>query len=145
MTMVVGRYGDVVIRPDDTVFLSWYPEGLQGWTNDVVPPSSWAGPCTGNVDPASAEKLSTNIIREISKWYPGLEDLRVLQVDAGAIVACGTSDVDDSKSELHTRTVIGVTSRDGYHSLDPGKLTTAPLYGYAAAQRVLDMMPASLV
>jgi glycine/D-amino acid oxidase-like deaminating enzyme len=142
VTMVVGRYGDVVIRPDDTAFLSWYPEGLQGWTNDISPPSSWDGPCTGNVESDTAERLSSKIIGEISKWYPSLDDLKILQVDAGAIVACGTSDVDDSKSELHTRTAIGVSSRDGYHSLDPGKLTTAPLYGFTAAERVLETTPA---
>jgi hypothetical protein len=36
-----------------------------------------------------------------------------------------------------SRTHIGVTSVDGYHSVATGKLTTAPLFGVRAAQRAL--------
>jgi hypothetical protein len=32
---------------------------------------------------------------------------------------------------------VGVSSSDGYHSVDPGKLTTAPLFAALAAERVL--------
>ena len=59
------------------------------------------------------------------------------QVDAGAIVAYGRTDVNDPGSGLHDRTRVGVTSCDGYHSVDPGKLTTAPLFGELAARSVL--------
>ena len=59
-----------------------------------------------------------------------------VQVDAGAIVAVGQSDGDDPCSELHDRTRIGVTSHGRYHSIDPGKLTTAPLFAIEAADRV---------
>jgi hypothetical protein len=37
---------------------------------------------------------------------------------------------------LHGRTRVGVTSVDGYHSVNPGKLTTAPLFAELAAARV---------
>jgi len=60
----------------------------------------------------------------------------VVQVDAGAIVAIGRSDVHDAGSALHDRTRIGTSSRDGYHSVDPGKLTTAPLFAVRVADAV---------
>jgi hypothetical protein len=63
---------------------------------------------------------------------------RPILVDAGAIVAYGKTDVDDASSALHDRTQIGVTSIEGYHSVDPGKLTTAPLFAKRAADRVCE-------
>ena len=75
--------------------------------------------------------------RPIDEWYPGMGRSRPLLVDAGAIVAYGRSDVDDDKSGLHDRIRIGVQSVDGYHSVDPGKLTTAPLFAMQAAERVV--------
>jgi hypothetical protein len=90
----------------------------------------------GIVDEQTARTISQNIIRAIDAWYPGIGKVDSIQVDAGAIVACGQTDVDDPSSELHTRTAIGVTSHDGYHSLDPGKLTTAPYFAMVTADRV---------
>ena len=58
-------------------------------------------------------------------------------MDAGAIVAYGHSDVDDANSKLHDRSQIGVTSVGNYHSVEPGKLTTAPLFAVEAAARVM--------
>jgi hypothetical protein len=137
-TMVLGRYGDVVVRPNGTAFLSWYPVGLRGWSGEVEPPRDWDAPCRGEVDPATRDELSGAMIREIRRWYPGMEDVRPLLVDAGVIVAVGTTDVDDPGSTLHERTRIGVTSVGGYHTLETGKLTTAPLFAMEAARRVLE-------
>ena len=54
------------------------------------------------------------------------------------IFAWGETDIDDPGSELHERHDIGTSSRDGYHSIDTGKLTMAPVFGRAAAERVLE-------
>ena len=75
--------------------------------------------------------------RRHGRVVPGIATSTPLQVDAGAIVAYGRTDVDDPKSGLHDRTHVGVTSINGYHSVDPGKLTTAPLFGELAARRIL--------
>jgi glycine/D-amino acid oxidase-like deaminating enzyme len=136
VTMVLGRYGDVVIRPEGLTFLSWYPAGLQGWTNDIEPPPAWNEPCRGNPPPDLAREISALILRSIDEWYPGIANSRVAVVDAGAIVARGRTDVDDANSDLHDRTRVGVTSVDNYHTVDPGKLTTAPLFALQAAERV---------
>jgi len=134
--MVLGRYGDVVIRRDGTAYLSWYPSALRGWTHDLDPPREWDAPCRGEVEPAVARQISEGILSGIGGWYTGMSRSEVVQVDAGAIVAIGRSDVHDAGSALHDRTRIGTSSRDGYHSVDPGKLTTAPLFAVRVADAV---------
>ncbi|HET9466004.1 MAG TPA: FAD-dependent oxidoreductase, partial [Gemmatimonadales bacterium] len=136
VSMVLGRYGDVVVRSDGTAYLSWYPAGLRGWSHDVEPPQDWNPACRGELDPAQAREIASEIKAGIAQWFPGMARFEPLQVDAGAIVALGRSDVDDARSELHDRTRIGVKSRGAYHSVDSGKLTTAPLFAIEAADRV---------
>ena len=136
VTMVLGPYGDVVVRPDGTAYLSWYPVGLQGWTHDPAPPVSWEAPCQGQADAATSAAIAQGVLQAIDGWYRGIGQSHPLLVDAGAIVAYGRTDVGDAASGLHSRTHVGVTSVDGYHSIDPGKLTTAPLFSEQAAERV---------
>jgi glycine/D-amino acid oxidase-like deaminating enzyme len=135
-TMVTGRYGDVVIRPDGTAYLSWYPAGLQGWSHDIAPPADWDGPCRGEVDAEVKLRFAQSFVKSISEWFPGIRACAPLLVDAGVIVAYGASDVDDKSSGLHDRTRVGVTSAGHYHSIDPGKLTTAPHFARIAAERI---------
>ena len=134
-TMVLGPYGDVVIRPDGTAYLSWYPAGLRGWSNELRPPDQWEKACRGESS-NEAPELVEAIIAGIEPWYPDIVRCNPFQVDAGAIVAYGHTDVDDRHSGLHDRTRVGVVSFDGYHSVDPGKLTTAPLFAMEAAEKV---------
>jgi glycine/D-amino acid oxidase-like deaminating enzyme len=137
VTMVLGAYGDVVIRRDGTAYLSWYPSGLQGWSHELAPPAGWAPACRGDVPEGDARRMAMEIIRHIDAWYPGIGECEPLVVDAGAIVAYGHTDVDDRSSVLHDRSRIGVVSHDGYHSADPGKLTTAPMVAVQAADAVI--------
>jgi hypothetical protein len=136
VTMVLGRYGDVVIRADGTVYLSWYPAGLRGWSHGLEPPADWESACRGEAPPALAREIAEATLAGIRAWLPAVAGCQVLTVDAGAIVARGRSDVDDLASGLHDRTRIGVTSRGGHHSVDTGKLTTAPLFALEVADRV---------
>jgi glycine/D-amino acid oxidase-like deaminating enzyme len=136
-TMVLGRYGDVVMRHDGTVYLSWYPTGLAGWSHDIAPPSSWQAACRGELSDSDKATIAEETLSALDSWYPGIADAQPLIVDAGAIVAYGRTDVDDAASGLHNRSRVGVSSSDGYHSVDPGKLTTAPLFAALAAERVL--------
>lgn len=140
ITGVLGPYGDIVIRPDGTAYLSWYPIGMKGWSHDVAPPADWDAPCRGELPDSEAAQVAEETIDSLAKWYPPIRDVVPILVDAGAIVAYGKTDVGDSNSELHDRTRIGVFSSAGYHSIDPGKLTTAPLFAKQAADRVLAEM-----
>ena len=142
VTMVIGRYGDVVVRPDGTAYFSWYPAGLQGWTHALAPPAAWNEPCMSHRASDKRHAIAAEIIAGIAGWYPAAAASAVEQVDAGAIVAYGASDVDDPRSGLHGRTRVGVRSAGAYHSVDPGKLTTAPLFGAQAAHAVLHSMVA---
>lgn len=137
ITMVQGPYGDVVIRPDRTAYFSWYPLGLQGSTHALAPPDDWNAPCSGEVEIPAAMTMSDGILTAIDRWYPGAAESKPLLVDAGVIVAYGRSDVGDPQSGLHQRTRVGVTSIDGYHTVDPGKLTTVPMFGVQAARQLL--------
>ena len=136
ITMVLGPYGDVVVRGDGTGYFSWYPLGLRGWSDALAPPAEWTAACRGEVAPDQAAAIARELLGAIDAWYPGAAASEPLLVDAGVIVGYGRTDVDDPASGLHDRTRIGVRSSGGYHSLDPGKLTTAPLFGEIAAGRV---------
>jgi threonine dehydrogenase-like Zn-dependent dehydrogenase len=136
-TLVVGPYGDVVIRPDATAYFSWYPLGLRGWSEELAPPESWNAACRGELDADERSAVSGALLSAIDEWYPGAANATPLIVDAGAIVAYGRTDVGDINSGLHDRTHVGVTEADGYFSVDPGKMTTAPLFGVQAAFAVL--------
>lgn len=135
-TMVLGRYGDVVIRPGGLSYLSWYPTGMRGWTSEIEPPRAWDEACRGSPKAEVAREVSQFALRHIDEWYPGIGRSGIALVDAGAIVAIGETDVDDASSVLHQRKAIGVTSMENYHTVDPGKLTTAPLFAMETAERV---------
>ena len=135
-TVVVGRYGDVVIRPDLTAYLSWYPAAMRGWSHDLSPPDTWERDCREQAEPELARNLAKQVIDSIDAWYPGIKNSQQLTVDAGVILAHGLTDVDSPTSGLHCRTDIGTVSIDGYHSVNPGKLTTAPLMAISAVQRI---------
>ena len=60
-----------------------------------------------------------------------------LRVKGGIIFAWGSSDIDDPTSMLHERANIGPKTFGRYHSIDTGKLTTAPLFGQMAADNIL--------
>lgn len=137
VTMVIGRYGDVVMRPDGTVYLSWYPTAMKGWSHELQPPAEWNNAATGRVDPAIAGDIAREIMTAIDAWYPGIAEAMPYQVDAGVICAYGETDVDDQSSGLHNRTRIGVRSFDGHHSVSTGKYTCAPLFAVQTADAIL--------
>lgn len=135
-TIVLGRYGDVVIRPDGFAYLSWYPAGLRGWANAPEPPRAWDAACRGEQPEALSREIGDAIRAAIGERMPGMAGAEIVRVDAGAIVAVGRSDVDDRASGLHDRSHIGVFSDGGFHSVEPGKLTTAPVFAVEAADRI---------
>jgi hypothetical protein len=139
-TMVLGPYGDVVVREDGTAYFSWYPLGCKGWTHELAPPLAWDAACRGELPAQDRLAFAKEILDAIDVWYPGAAGCEPLVVDAGAIVGYGTTDVNDPGSGLHDRTRVGVSSHGGYHSLDPGKLTTAPLFAKQAADTLVQAL-----
>lgn len=136
-TMVIGKYGDVVNQKNGNAYLSWYPSACIGWSHDVSPPADWEQPAQGNVDSALAQQLASEFLENIETWYPGIKQSSVVVVDAGPIVAYGQTDVDDAESKLHDRSGIGFKRVGNYHSIETGKLTTAPMLAVEFVNSIL--------
>jgi hypothetical protein len=126
-TMVLGSYGDVVIR-DQSSYLSWYPVCMKGWSHDLSPPKIWEDVCKGSLTGQYANNLAQQTIKKIASWYPAISDVEILSVDAGVIFAHGQLDVNHIDSELHQRTTVGINRQNNFFSINSGKLTTAPLF-----------------
>jgi glycine/D-amino acid oxidase-like deaminating enzyme len=138
VTFVLGAYGDVVIYPGGVGYLSWYPVCMRGWSEELATPQHWDDACRGATPVEEAEVIAREALAEADAWYPGLADARPFAVDAGVIFAWGDTDISDRDSELHRRDDTGVLSVDGYHTVNTGKLTTAPVYAMDTAAAVLD-------
>lgn len=127
-TYVLGPFGDIVRFPSGRSYLSWYPAGMFE-TSMSLEPIDWREKLA-RVDQA---QVAADTVAALQRLTPGLEPgldqpgTRV-QVEGGAIFAWGGSDIDDPDSELHRRFEVGPHRRDGYFSIDSGKLTTAPLF-----------------
>lgn len=136
LTLVLGPCGDLVVRPEGQVYVSWYPVCLKGWSSEVSAPSSWASACEGRTDPQQARALARDALAAFDCIVPGLLGGKIETVDAGVIFSWGRTDIDDPISELHRRDSIGITAVDGYYSINTGKLTCAPLF----ARQLVDLM-----
>lgn len=137
VTVVSGPFGEVVTFPDKQLYLTWYPECLQGISAELSPPN-WP---TYAPEPKRSVILRRTIsaISEFLLSVKPLNDttLSDARVKGGTIVAWGETDIYDPKSELHRRCDIGITSDRRYHSIDPGKLTMIPYFAEKCAYRIL--------
>jgi hypothetical protein len=135
-TIMLGAFGDVAVYGDGDFYLSWYPVGMRGASSAIAPP---AWPLVLD-EPVSSE-VRRGIVAGLARIVPALADLTPDEVEScdvkgGIIVARGCSDIDDPASGLHERHAIGPRSRGRYHSIDTGKLTMAPAFGKAVADRI---------
>jgi hypothetical protein len=138
---VLGAYGDVAIYGDGEAYVSWYPECLRGWSREIEPPPDWAVACVGGLPAAEQVAIGRRVLDAFDGLVPGLARARIQTVDAGVIFSWGDTDITDPDSALHRRDDTGVESADGYHSVNTGKLTTAPLFALDAADRVQGRTP----
>jgi hypothetical protein len=134
-TTIVGPLGDVIRFRNGAFHLSWYPAGMTATSRSLE------GPAWDPLDPDRAEAVGRRTIEALAALVPSLTRLGKALDDAtlesGVVFAWGATGLDDARSALHTRSDVGVISRGRYHSIDTGKLTTAPLFAAAAARRVL--------
>ena len=126
----------MVSYPDRLTYLTWYPDCLRAMSADVTPPD-WP---TYPQEPTRSQVLQ-GTITALSEIVPSLAKLDIanlpdVSVKGGVIVAWGETDIYDPASELHRRYEIGVMSKGRYHSIDPGKLTMAPYFAEACANRI---------
>lgn len=135
-TIVLGPFGDVVDYGDGGLYLSWYPSGMRASSSELRPPDS-----IRYVPDDATATVRDGIVNGLASVVPGVgdlpeTDLTAAELEGGVIFAWGTSDIDDIASGLHKRFAIGPTTVGRYHSVDTGKLTTAPLYARMVADRV---------
>lgn len=136
-TLVLGAFGDSVAYNDGSLYFSWYPACMRGTSTELVPPL-W--PRT--LDPVATIEMRQAILNGLSPIIPAVAklrpaDLERFEVGGCIIIAWGQTDIDDRASGLHERYAIGPQSHDRYHTVDTGKLTTAPWFGKMVADRIL--------
>lgn len=137
ITFVLGPFGDVVTRQhDETLYLSWYPVCQTGWSQSLQPPDVWEAAVTGALGAQQQEPIIRDTLAAFNEIIPGLGEAGDAIADGGVIFAWGDSDIDQGDSELHQRHQIGITSEDGYFSMNTGKLTSAPYF----ARQLVDLL-----
>ena len=140
-TLVQGPFGDVVNFGDGSLYLSWYPACRLAFSDALEPPRSPEG-----YTPAAAELAGRRSLEALGRLMPKLARLDLpparLQPAGGWIFAWGDTDIDDRGSQLHRRDNVGVHSVQGYHSINTGKYTLAPLLALEVCQRICGRAPA---
>jgi glycine/D-amino acid oxidase-like deaminating enzyme len=139
VTIVLGPFGDVVGYDSRNFYLSWYPVGMRGTSADLIPPD-WNVP----TEPHDLTEIQSGIVAGLAGIVPAVAQLNSDNVEScsvrpGIIFAWGERDIDDISSRLHERFMIGPESHGRYHTIDTGKLTTAPLFAKEMADRVMQI------
>lgn len=135
VTMVQGPFGDTVNFKENGLFLSWYPIGRTGWSEEYNPPD-W------DSDLSDEERVDVfrKSLEQMALRVPSVKKLTFKPEDVhpvgGVIYALGNQDVDNAKSELHTRYQAGIESYGNYHSINTGKYTLIPYLGVKIADRI---------
>jgi hypothetical protein len=137
VSLVLGPFGDLVRYANGEMYLSWYPAGMKEMTSALAPPD-WQPVLDG----PTAQQVREDTFAALCGAVPGLADLAACcligsDVQGGVIFAWGTTDISDPASELHSRFDVGPRSYGRYHSIDTGKLTTAPLFAKRLADQIL--------
>jgi hypothetical protein len=88
-----------------------------------------------------AREMRSGIVSGLAGIVPRLAevpaaDLARAELAGGVIFAWGSTGIDDRRSGLHNRFAIGPRTVGRYHSVDTGKLTTAPLHARMVTERV---------
>jgi glycine/D-amino acid oxidase-like deaminating enzyme len=135
-TIVLGPFGDIVDYGNGEFYLSWYPSGLQGASSEATVPDRLRSLSDREVDAIRAGTVSglTSVVPRLAD-VPAA-DLADAELAGGVIFAWGATDIDDRASGLHNRYAIGPRTLGRYHSVDTGKLTTAPMYARMVGERV---------
>ncbi len=140
-TIVLGPFGDVTRYANGDLYLSWYPTGLVGRSSARQPPA-WSAVPAHDARGALQRGIMDGL-RAVMPQLAGLSAQAISSSDVGGgvIFAWGSSDIHDRASLLHGRATIGPESFGRYHTVNTGKLTTAPMFAKLIADRVIERGP----
>lgn len=125
VTVTYGSFGDVVPRPGNTAYMSWYPACLVGFTTDLNRAHEWYETAIAQFD---FEQAYARSCEAFSRLLPGFRAAPTpLERISGPILAIAKTDIPDRKSQLHDRTHFGFHRRGNVIAIDTGKLTCGPL------------------
>jgi hypothetical protein len=134
ITFCFGPFGDIVPLDKHLAYISWYPSCLMGFTTDLAPGSGWFSSLQSRFDFGGAYEKAVYAFESLCR---GLRLSRHYEkVLAGAILAIGSTDIDNRESKLHKRTQIGIRRRDALFSVNPGKLTMTPRLAIELAEQL---------
>ncbi len=136
VTFVVGPFGDIVQLDPHHLYFSWYPIARRAISMDtdlLKAPRELHGP--------EADRTIHDTLNAFGQLVPAVraltpEKFEEATVAGGIILAAGKTDIDDPDSRLHARCEVGIRSADGYHSIDTGKYTLAPMFAVRVADRI---------
>jgi hypothetical protein len=128
-TRIIGRFGDVTPYGNGEAYLSWYPAGLAGLSDDGTPPE--------HVEPSLAT-LKAQTLAGLGLSPEVLEAAQASwEVRGGYVIAHGSGDIDRPSSLLHYRDRFGAFElAPGYVSVDTGKYSCGPMLASRAAALV---------
>jgi hypothetical protein len=135
-TAIIGTYGDIISYPSGRVYLSYYPAGMLSSSDDIKAIKT-------RYNDETKARVATDTLEGLSQFVPNIQTIlsvcepNAANVTGGIIMARGSTDIDDSASELHQRYRIGIKERDGYFSIDTGKYTCGPAFAQQAVNRIL--------
>jgi hypothetical protein len=141
VTFVSGAFGDSV-QFQRRAYVSWYPAGLLVTSRELVPP-----PFDADVFTRAPDAVAVETLRGLARLFVGAPAGLAAtsgqwNVGGGYISAWARTGIDHPGSRLHQRFDVGVTSNEGYHSIDTGKYTLGPHFADVASQRIV---PARMV
>jgi len=136
VAILLGPFGELVRFPNRDLYLSWYPTCVAAVSKELAPPDWPQEP-----EPEQAQRIYRETLQALACICPALRSLDGanpprMSVQGGTIVAWGSSDIHDPRSRLHSRSEIGPFSENGYHSINTGKYTLAPLFALQVANRI---------
>jgi hypothetical protein len=127
LTMIHGPYGNFVINPySNRAFCSWYPASMKGLMEYGDVPDTWEQACDGYASNSLIEALRKDNLEGFRQFIPNLNDLTVLKVTAGVILAEGIKDITEHDSTFHSRNETPIREKAGYFSVNTSKYTSAP-------------------
>jgi hypothetical protein len=131
VTLVLGPFGDIVDYGEGAYYFSWHPKSRTAISTALVPPVA------NDLTSTAVGEAFIEPLLQIVPSVAGIDLARAsTQTVGGWIFAWGETDIDDTLSELHRRDEVGVYSVSGYHTINTGKLTLAPLHALTLCDRI---------